>query len=82
MLDLTNNTTPQKCDKATIHSSTRRHFGLCYTESMKKKKQTKQVRISLKHYELIRRVAFRAHKPMTAILEEIINRHEPRTKSN
>jgi hypothetical protein len=45
---------------------------------MAKKKQTKQVRISLKHYEQIGRLAFRAHKPMTAVLEELIsNRHEP-----
>ena len=39
----------------------------------KKPKVTKQVRISLTHYEQIRRVAFHAHKPMTAILEELIS---------
>jgi hypothetical protein len=50
---------------------------------MAKKKQTKQVRISLKHYEQIRRIAFRAHIPMTAVLEQIINnQHDPRAKSN
>lgn len=39
-------------------------------ESMKNK--SKQVRVSLKAYEQVRRVAFRAHKPMSSILEEII----------
>jgi hypothetical protein len=38
----------------------------------KKKKITKQVRISLQHWEQLRRVAFRAHKPMTEILEVLI----------
>jgi hypothetical protein len=45
----------------------------CYDDGMKAKNATKQVRISLKHYELIRRLAFRLHKPMSAVLEEIIN---------
>jgi hypothetical protein len=36
------------------------------------KKKWKQVRVSVKHYELIRRLAFRKHKPMTAVLQEII----------
>lgn len=36
------------------------------------KNKSKQVRVSLKAYEQVRRVAFRAHKPMSSILEEII----------
>jgi hypothetical protein len=40
---------------------------------MDKKKANKQIRVSLKHYELTRRVAFRKHKPMSAVLQEIID---------
>lgn len=39
---------------------------------MTKKKETKQVRISLKEYEVIRKLAFKKHKPMTVVLEDII----------
>jgi hypothetical protein len=41
-------------------------------KTKKKQKVSKQVRVSLKHYEQLRRAAYRAHKPMAAILEEII----------
>jgi hypothetical protein len=35
-------------------------------------KKTKQVRISLKAWEQVRGVAFRSHKPMSVIIEELI----------
>jgi hypothetical protein len=35
-----------------------------------KRKPTKSVRISLRTYELLRRIAFKAHKPMSAIIDE------------
>jgi hypothetical protein len=41
----------------------------------KKPKVSRQVRISLSAYEQVRRVAFRRHKPMTEILEELIAVH-------
>lgn len=40
-----------------------------------KSKETVPVRVYLKDYEVLRRLAFRAHKPMTEILEEIIKQH-------
>lgn len=36
------------------------------------------IRISLKDYETLRKLAYKAHKPMTKILEEIIKQHETR----
>jgi hypothetical protein len=33
-------------------------------------KKTKVVRVSLRTYEMLRRIAFKAHKPMTAIIDE------------
>jgi hypothetical protein len=41
----------------------------------KKKKITKQVRVSLKHYEIVRRVAFRSHVTMTALLEQLVDNY-------
>lgn len=44
---------------------------LCYDGYMKnKKKPSKQVRVSLITYELLRRMAFKAHKPMTEIIDQ------------
>jgi hypothetical protein len=37
---------------------------------MNKNRVTKSVRISLRTYELLRRIAFKAHKPMTDIIDE------------
>jgi hypothetical protein len=49
------------------------HFNPCYHEVMKKKKRSKkQVRIAIPFYDLIRREAFRAHVPMTRLLEGLI----------
>lgn len=42
----------------------------------KELKKSKLVRISLKDYETLRKLAYKAHKPMTEILEEIIKLHE------
>jgi hypothetical protein len=42
------------------------------TKTKTKPKNTKQIRVSLKHYEAIRLLAFRAHRPMTEILEGLI----------
>jgi hypothetical protein len=39
----------------------------------KKTKITKSIRVSLRTYELLRRIAFKAHKPMTAIIDEWAN---------
>ena len=36
------------------------------------KKKTRQVRISLRAYELLRRWAFKAHKPMVEIIDELV----------
>ena len=41
----------------------------------RKPKITKQVRISLAHWEQLRRVAFRSHKPMSVVMEELIANH-------
>lgn len=41
----------------------------------KELKESKLVRISLRDYELLRRLAFKAHKPMILILEEILRQH-------
>jgi hypothetical protein len=38
----------------------------------KKKRSKKQVRIAIPFYDLIRREAFRAHVPMTRLLEGLI----------
>jgi len=40
-----------------------------------KKKVTKQVRVSLKAYEQLRRVAFRKHQTMIELLEQLIDNH-------
>lgn len=39
---------------------------------MEKTKESKQIRISLKEYEQVRKIAYKTHKPMTVILEELI----------
>lgn len=48
--------------------------GTCYDMTMKKKKVTKHIRVSLRAYEILRRMAFKAHKPMVDILDEFIQR--------
>jgi hypothetical protein len=46
---------------------------LWYAVGMKtKKKVTRQVRISLSTYELVRRIAFRLHKPIGVVIDEVI----------
>jgi hypothetical protein len=47
-----------------------------------KKKVTKQVRISLQAWEQVRRIAFKTHKPMSVIIEQLILNKEPRGVRN
>lgn len=51
---------------------------------MKRKNHSaKQVRISLKAWEQLRRVAFRSHKPMSLVLEDLVaNMNKHGTKEN
>jgi predicted DNA-binding ribbon-helix-helix protein len=42
----------------------------------KKKQTTKQVRLSLKYYEQLRRAAFRRRVPMAKLLAEIVDYYQ------
>ena len=62
-----------KSSKPLIHSATLPHCSLRYHEAMRKKKKvTRNVRISLQAWEQIRRIAYRAHKPMSVIVERLV----------
>lgn len=45
----------------------------------KKKKADRHVRITLEVWEQLRRLAFRAHKPMSEIVEELVMHHRRKT---
>jgi len=57
---------------------------MLYSYYMKRKNHSaKQVRISLKAWEQLRRVAFRSHKPMSLVLEDLVaNMNKHGTKEN
>ncbi len=63
------NTTSSLSTSGTYHT-----FSPWYHENMKNKKPTKNVRISLRSYELLRRIAFKAHKPIVDILDEFVSK--------
>lgn len=41
----------------------------------KKKPQSKQAKVSLQAWELVRRVAFRQHRPMKEVWDELAAKH-------
>lgn len=50
----------------------KRQYDIVYHMKKNKPKLSKQVRISLKEYDVLRKMAYKAHKPMTVILENMI----------